>query len=61
MGRRPWLDSSWVGTGLQLTDTEGSSSRTLEVYQKGFPAGEVSLGAQTRMHHRPLTVGTGLT
>jgi hypothetical protein len=21
VGRRPWLDSSWVDTGLQLTDT----------------------------------------
>ena len=44
VGRRPWLDSSWVDTGLQLTDTEGSSSRTFEVYQKEFPAGQVSLG-----------------
>jgi hypothetical protein len=44
VGRRPWMDSSWVDTGLQLTDTEGSSSRTFEVYQKQFPAGQVSLG-----------------
>jgi hypothetical protein len=44
VGRQPWLDSSWVDTGLQLTDTEGSSSRTFEVYQKEFPAGQVSLG-----------------
>jgi len=27
------MDSSWVDTGLQLTDTEGCSSRTFEVYQ----------------------------
>jgi hypothetical protein len=44
VGRRPWMDSSWVDTGLQLTDTEGSSSRTFELYQKQFPAGQVSLG-----------------
>jgi hypothetical protein len=64
VGRRPWLDSSWVDTGLQLTDTEGSSSRTFEVYQKEFPAGQVSLG-RTRTprtaahvhHHHQLTVG----
>ncbi len=33
-----------MDTGLQLTDTEDSSSRTFEVYQKQFPAGQVSLG-----------------
>jgi hypothetical protein len=44
VGRRSWMDSSWVDTGLQLTDTEGSSSRTFEIYQKEFPAGQVSLG-----------------
>ena len=44
VGRRSWMDSSWVDTGLQLTDTEGSSTRTFEVYQKEFPAGQVSLG-----------------
>lgn len=32
-----------MDTGLQLTDTEGSSP-TFEVYQKQFPAGQVSLG-----------------
>jgi hypothetical protein len=65
VGRRPWLDSSWADTGLQLTDTEGSSSRTFEVYQKEFPAGQ----GQSRPgrghreqrqhvhHHHQLTVG----
>jgi polygalacturonase len=44
LGRRPWMDSSWADTGLQLTDTEGSSTRTFEVYQKAFQAGTVTLG-----------------
>jgi hypothetical protein len=46
IGRRPWLDESWTDSGLQLTDTEGSSQRTFEIYQKPFPAGQVSLGPE---------------
>ena len=43
-GQLPWLDATWVDTGTQLTDTEGGNSRTFEVYQKAFPAGQVALG-----------------
>lgn len=46
IGRRPWMDASWTDSGLQLTDTEGSSHRTFEIYQKPFPAGQVSLGPE---------------
>lgn len=44
LGRRPWMDASWADSGLQLTDTEGSSHRTFEIFQKQFPAGQVALG-----------------
>jgi hypothetical protein len=44
LGRRTWMDASWVDTGTQLTDTEGSNTRRFEVYQKAFPAGRVALG-----------------
>jgi hypothetical protein len=44
LGRRPWMDSSWTDSGLQLDDTEGSSSRTFEIYTRQFPAGLVTLG-----------------
>ncbi len=44
IGRRPWMDASWVDTGAQLTDTEGGNSRTFEVFARSFPAGPVALG-----------------
>lgn len=44
-GRLPWMDTSWADTGMQLTDNE-SHPVTFEVYQKNFPAGQVSLGPQ---------------
>jgi hypothetical protein len=40
------MDSSWTDTGTQLTDTEGSSTRRFELYQKSFPAGAVPLGPE---------------
>ncbi|GIH14338.1 glycosyl hydrolase family 28 protein [Rugosimonospora africana] len=44
VGRRPFLDSTWAATGAQITDTEGSSTRHFDLYQKTFPAGPVTLG-----------------
>jgi hypothetical protein len=44
IGRRPWMDASWVDTGTQLADTEGGNSRTFEVFARSFPAGPVTLG-----------------
>jgi polygalacturonase len=46
VGRRPFMDSGWVATGTQLTDTEGSSTRHFDLYQKTFPAGQVALGPE---------------
>ena len=43
-GQLPWLDATWTDTGTQLNDTEGSNTRTFEVFQKVFPAGQVALG-----------------
>ncbi len=44
VGKRPFMDASWVDTGTQVTDAEGSSTRRFEMYQKAFPAGPVALG-----------------
>ncbi len=46
IGRRPWMDATWVDSGTALTDTEGGSSRTFEIYAKAFPAGPVTLGPE---------------
>jgi hypothetical protein len=43
-GKRPWMDASWLDTGSTLTDDESGTTRTFEVYSKGFAAGTVSLG-----------------
>jgi polygalacturonase len=43
VGRRPWMDSTWVDTGTQLRNNEGTP-RLFEVFTKTFPAGQVSLG-----------------
>ncbi|MFJ5992717.1 glycosyl hydrolase family 28 protein [Lentzea sp. NPDC092896] len=43
LGKRPWMDSLWLDSGLQLVNTEGSP-RTFRLYAKGFRAGEVQLG-----------------
>jgi polygalacturonase len=43
LGRRSWMDSSWVDTHVHLTNSE-SSPKTFEVFQKTFPAGQVALG-----------------
>ena len=45
LGRRPWMDASWVDTGSQLSPFEGGTTyRRYQVYAKAFPAGPVSLG-----------------
>jgi hypothetical protein len=44
VGRLPWMDPSWVDTGTQLTDLEGTYFRYFEVYEKAVPAGTVALG-----------------
>ena len=52
-GRRPWMDSSWVDTGTALTTDESGTTRTFEVFRKGFAAGQVALGpnaANTNMY-----------
>jgi len=43
IGRRSWMDSSWVDSGTQLVNNEGSPKR-FQVFTKSFPAGEVTLG-----------------
>ena len=43
LGRRSWMDSSWVDTGTHLTNSE-STPRSFEVFQRTFPAGQVALG-----------------
>jgi len=43
LGRRPWMDASWVSAGTQLTNSE-STPRSFEVFVKSYPAGPVSLG-----------------
>jgi hypothetical protein len=43
-GRPSWMDPSWVDTGTQLTDLEGTRYFTFEVFEKAFPAGTVALG-----------------
>jgi polygalacturonase len=42
--KRPWMDASWVDSGLQLVDQEGTTYRYFELYVKDFAAGPVSLG-----------------
>ena len=42
-GKRPWMDATWVDTGTQLVNGE-STPKHFEVFQKTFPAGQVSLG-----------------
>lgn len=39
----PWMDASWVLSGMKLTDNEGHTI-TFALYQKTFPAGTVNLG-----------------
>ena len=43
LGRRSWMDSSWVDTGTHLTNSE-STPKSFEVFQRTFPAGQVALG-----------------
>jgi hypothetical protein len=44
VGRRPWMDPSWVDSGVQLVDLEGTTYRYFEVYEKPYPSGTVVLG-----------------
>jgi hypothetical protein len=46
VGRRPWMDASWVDTRVQLVDLDGTTYRYFEVYEKGFTAGTVTLGPE---------------
>jgi hypothetical protein len=46
VGQRPWMDASWVDTGAQLVDLEGTTYRYFEVFEKTFPAGTVALGPE---------------
>lgn len=39
-----WMDSSWIATGLTMTNSEAASSSQFALYGKLFPAGAVSLG-----------------
>jgi hypothetical protein len=43
IGRRPWMDSTWVDSGTQLVNSEGTPKR-FQVFTKTFPAGQVALG-----------------
>ncbi len=43
IGRRSWMDSTWVDTGTQIRNNE-STPRSFEVFTKTFPAGQVALG-----------------
>jgi hypothetical protein len=33
VGGRPWMDASWVDTGVQLVDLDGTTYRYFEVYE----------------------------
>jgi polygalacturonase len=44
VGRRPWMDPSWVDTGVQLVELDGTTYRYLEVFEKPYAAGPVTLG-----------------
>lgn len=39
-----WIDGTWTNTGLTLTDSQGLSSSTFNLYFKVFQTGQVSLG-----------------
>jgi hypothetical protein len=44
IGKPSWMSSSWVNTGMVLTDNQGSGTNTFALYAQIFPAGTVSLG-----------------
>jgi hypothetical protein len=46
VGRRPWMDPSWVDTQVQLVSLDGTTYRYFEVFSKAFPAGTVTLGPE---------------
>jgi hypothetical protein len=43
IGRRPWMDGTWIDTGLTVTNDE-STPRTFQLFKKFFPAGAVAVG-----------------
>ncbi|HEV2954472.1 MAG TPA: hypothetical protein VG015_10305, partial [Candidatus Dormibacteraeota bacterium] len=43
LGRRSWMDSSWVDTSSQIIDSESTPTH-FEVFKKSFSAGPVQLG-----------------
>jgi hypothetical protein len=46
LGKRPWMDASWVDTNTTMTTSENGTTRTYEVFRKAFPSGQVALGPQ---------------
>jgi hypothetical protein len=46
LGKRPWMDATWVDTSTTMTTSENGTTRTYEVFRKAFPAGQVALGPQ---------------
>ncbi len=44
VGRLPWMDPSWVDSGVQLVELDGTTYRYLEVFEKPYAAGTVTLG-----------------
>jgi hypothetical protein len=43
LGKRSWMDASWVDSGTQIVDNESTPTH-FEIFQKTFSAGTVSLG-----------------
>jgi Alginate lyase len=43
LGRRSWMDASWVDTGTQMVDNDARTAH-FEVFRKSFGAGTVTLG-----------------
>jgi polygalacturonase len=41
---RSWMDTTWSNTGLNLLDDEQGVQRSFILYEKTFPAGQVTLG-----------------
>ena len=42
-GKLSWMDSSWVDSGTHIGNSE-STGRSFEVFQKTFPAGQITIG-----------------
>jgi hypothetical protein len=44
LAKPSWMDSTWINSGLTLTDNQASGQNTFALYEKIFAAGTVSLG-----------------